>query len=530
MCNRKALNSKQRQCESGNAGIRYKARPVMFSVVALLSTVISVSGCAHLDGALDEACPSGNDLCRMGMIATAFALVAISFVPMINSLGRTEPPTASEGVTSVEDGTAVVKEDKPEILHTDNSKQTRLQRQLEELRRQALALDAEDHWESKTMAMAEQSAAKARKLSDLKKEIKRLAKEGQKIKLAETLLLIELIEQNRLIVEPGGKLSSRPLHPPRPPDFYVNDHKFPNQLREILHVRNMELAKDYAEGYRNYIDRYLDVLKWAPDPSTLRRRVGPPVQAQELNEPGVLKGAMWEDWIGSSPDTSNLAAYKALSDRLYAFTGKRKPGSAWIFGQLKGKAKLGPLGVEQGSRIELDSDGRTRAKDSTKLSASEGKVAIKVDATKRLEEGGAAASVGLGPADVKVYTDGGAQVDLRVFGGKQGPSAGVFSKGREGEIEGGLNLGMNLEHSFGQPSVGQSNLGTGIELKLGAGMKTITKQEIEDALSSPGFFPNGATRDLVQQGLTWEKIPSDFRQRLEKMAWTQRDWDEQLQY
>lgn len=368
--------------------------------------------------------------------------------------------------------------------------------------------------------------------ADYKKQLDGMAKNGQLDRYIGNMgtserqrFLGQATAKGYVKQEPGDQPLQSRFNPPKAPDMYVNDPKLPGEMRDVIHKVNKEQASAYGDKYNAYIDRYRAAVKKAPNAAAIRR-LGPPEEPKSMIQPGMTVShpdhdKKSSDWHNSTPNLSTYHANQAIGDRMYDFTGERKPGSVWLKAEAKVGIKLEAKGprVNVGGSVDLDNSGKVRRASKIEMEQKVGPVSVKVEPGKKTSDSKVAVGVGIGGFGTKIDNKGGAETSLGV--GKKGAAKlGVYAAGHSVQktFEGGIKAELGGDES---PLKG--------EVKIGVGMKTITAEEVKDAFDTIGFHPTDKVKALFRQGMTWNKVPPAFRKRAQKVGWTEAEWNKWVQ-
>ena len=328
--------------------------------------------------------------------------------------------------------------------------------------------------------------------------------------------------------EPGVRMPPREGSPPDKPALLRNDASLRPELREAIHTENKARTADYMQHFDQYVSRYSEAVLAAPTPLALRI-IGPPVSEFVLYEPGLIgKDNQTFKTLGQGAAPRARAA-KAVNDRISDFAGRPRAGSYSVTASAKASVEFAKTTLEVRHDEKLSDSGARSSSN-----RAEAMVEVTHGLSKGInDEGKSITEVGSGA--LKARTEDGKLVRVEgkvggVGGGLEredgkltlstalkGVPVGSYAAvdAEKGSYGGGLQAGEELEvHGVGKIEVG---------LKVGFEVQGIAPERLADlaSMKDDGIF--GPMPEL-DNGVKWNRIPTERRERLARDGWSVRNW------
>jgi hypothetical protein len=319
--------------------------------------------------------------------------------------------------------------------------------------------------------------------------------------------------------EPVGKVNPAPCEPPAGPVLYRNDPKLPPCVRELVHEKNLEAKQAYYDAHAAYVQRYAERVMQTKTLGELRA-LGEPVAPLAVSEPGVT-GAHPEakrfqkSWAQVSSADTRSQAYIAVSNRVADLQGAARPGSLQL--KLEAEVKGGLFGVDfkGGTEAVVTQDGQVRGeglKGGVEKKLAEG-VTVGVEGG---SSGSTKGTVTLGPEGMQLTadTEGTARMELNASGG-----AGAYAEtnGHQGTFGGGATYTHKVGNGAAEAKV-----------SIGVTMQGSRPERAQDVASREEGTLFGPLPEL-DQGLSWDAIPRERRERMQRAGWSAAQWTAELQ-
>lgn len=326
------------------------------------------------------------------------------------------------------------------------------------------------------------------------------------------LAFLEQAESKGMLQRQKGTAASGPLGYPGEPDFFRNDSRLPEPMRDAVSAHALQAGRAFYRAHAEYLDRYIDAANGAKSLAELRE-LGAPRDASlsdkvlglERGDPERERYA--RDWrLGIGMPVSPNRAYQAVSARQQELTGQRPAGSL----QLTGEAKASHPGLKLGAEARLDTRGRAEV------------------------SGKGGAELKGGPLGLEVMRDtkGETKSELTV-------DFGVASVSQASDGEGKLTIGVGKHYeAFVSLNPRTAEFGGGIAAKAGRGgseagmevgvsMKGLRAGQAGEAVDmrSPGLF---TPPPELGAGTAWDALPESRRALLVRGGWSREEWTRKL--
>jgi hypothetical protein len=289
------------------------------------------------------------------------------------------------------------------------------------------------------------------------------------------LAFLEQAESRGLLQRLKGAPASGALGYPGEPDFFRNDSKLPEPLRDAVNTHAIQAGHGFYRAHAEYLDRYIHAAHGARSLAELRA-LGEPKDAYlkekvlglEWKDPARERyEKAWRQGVGR-PESCNRA-YQAVSARQRELSGERPGGSL----QLTGKAEVSHQALKLGAEARLDTRGRADVKGEAGMALKGGPVSLQVT------------------RDTSGETKSELEVDLGVATFRQSSDGEVrLSVGVGGSLEGFASLNPRTAEFGGGVLARAGKGGSGAEVEAGFTMKGLQPGRAAAAVDKrhPGLF------------------------------------------
>lgn len=250
---------------------------------------------------------------------------------------------------------------------------------------------------------------------------------------------LEQAESKGMLQRQKGQTPAGALGYPAEPDFFRNDAKLPESMRNAVNAHAIDAGAAFYKAYSKYLDRYADAVNGAKSLQELKD-LGPPREAYL---------AEWRQGIGQ-PESRNQA-FQTVNARFRALTGERTGGS--IRGHAK--AEFTHLGLKVSKEAHVDTRGNVGLKAEAGVAVKGGPVEIEA----MLDTAGKAkveTTVDFGVFELSQASDG--EVKVAIGAGKYA-KAYVSLNRQQAEFGGGVSAELGSEERRGKVETGYSMKG-----------------------------------------------------------------------
>jgi hypothetical protein len=350
----------------------------------------------------------------------------------------------------------------------------------------------------------------------LEKYVKEMGPEARQAFLAQA--------ERKVVVsrEPVGRVNPAPCDPPAGPVLYRNDANLPPCVRELVHEKNREAKQAYYDAHAAYVQRYAERALQANTLGELRG-LGEPVAPLSVSEPGVSGShpdvkRFQKGWAQVSSADTRARAYIAVSHRVADLQGAARPGSVQLKAEAEVKGQLAGVGFKGGTETLLTQAGQVRGEELK--GGVEKALPGPLKGVKVGVEGGASGSP-KGTVEVEgrgvqltADTEGSARLDVPASG-----AMGAYAElnGHEGTFGGGATF----KHQVG-------NGAAEAKLSVGVSMQGSRPERAQDVASQEEGTLFGPLPEL-DQGLSWDALPRERRERMQRDGWSAEQWKAELQ-
>ncbi|MFP2928860.1 hypothetical protein ACLESO_27410 [Pyxidicoccus sp. 3LG] len=276
---------------------------------------------------------------------------------------------------------------------------------------------------------------------------------------------LEQAESKGVLQRRKGDAPAGPLGYPAVPDFFKNDSRLPESMRDAVNAHSIQVGVGFYRAYEGYLDRYAEAVDAAKSPQELEA-LGEPRKAHLKDSVLGLDGrkdpareayaAAWRRGVGQ-PESRNRT-FQDINARYQELIGERPAGSM----QLSGKATVSTGSVNLGGEASVDTRGKGELKGEAGVEVKGGPLSLELtqdtDGKRTVET-----KVDLGFFEISHGSDGETKLSLGAskntqafvklnlekaeFGG--GVSAKVkIPGGAEAEVETDVSMkGLTAEHA-----------------------------------------------------------------------------------
>jgi|GEM_PF-2496594 len=303
-----------------------------------------------------------------------------------------------------------------------------------------------------------------------------------------------------------------PLGYPPVPDFFVNDKRLPQAMRDAVNAHAIDVGSGFYKAHTEYLDRYARAVDQAQSVRELGA-LGPP-RAAHL--PESLLGLEWKDparkdyeaaWkagIGR-PRSLNLAL-QHVSARERELSGARAAGSV----RLHGKVGIGNDSGQWSAKASLDTRGQRELKGEVGVTVRDGPLSVE---TSRDTAGGkeVSAKLNLGPVELSVDSAGEQRVAVGIG---QMFQVHASLNPKKAELGGGVSAKLTAD-------------GDQAGFEAGFSMKGLTAERARQAVARGhrGVFQPPAE---LESGTAWDALPKAARAAYSKEGWSRETWTQAL--
>jgi hypothetical protein len=274
---------------------------------------------------------------------------------------------------------------------------------------------------------------------------------------------LEQAESKGLLQRRKGDAPEGPLGYPAVPDFFRDDARLPDSLRDAVNLHAIQVGADFYRAHAVYLDRYIEAVGAAKSLQELQSLGHPRDASLDVKRLGIDRReragreyeAAWRQGIGQP--VSRNRAYQAVRARELELAGERPTGL-----QAHGKAEFTRLGLKMTQALQLDTRGGVDLKEESGL------------------------SVKGGPVGVEVMLDSAGRTKTEV---KLDVGLAELSATRDGDLKVALKVGR-LAEGYVELNVAKAELGGGIAAEL--------ESEGNKVGAEAGFSMKGLTADRVR--------------------------------
>ena len=251
---------------------------------------------------------------------------------------------------------------------------------------------------------------------------------------------LEQAESKGMLHRRKGDAPAGPLGYPAVPDFFRNDARLPESMRDAVNQHAIQVGADFYRAHSAYLDRYIEAAGAAKNLEELKA-LGEPREAYldaklldiDRRDP-ARKGyeSAWREGIGQP--VSRNRAYQAVRARELELSGERPTGI-----QAHAKGDITRMGFKVSRELQLDTRGRVDLKDEAGLSVKGGPVGVEVmlDSAGKMK---LETKLDAGFAELSESSDGTRKLEIKV-----GKLAGAFVELNLPKAEFGGGVSAELE-------------------------------------------------------------------------------------
>lgn len=354
---------------------------------------------------------------------------------------------------------------------------------------------------------------------------------------ADQCQLLDVAARAGFVEREQGEKPTGPAEPPPHPDLYRESAKLPRALNDLIHEHSKASLAAYDVAYGAYLGRYNEAVGRCGSLQELRalgRPVAPTTTWELTDYRDPSARAYQEDWLHVS-QSSPLAAYIAVADRMAELSGQRHDGAYWFEAKLESQIS----GVAVDVDVATGEPGRPAVKLNGGLAFPNltGDTSVtakaKADGTREVSAGTKLGDVGLS-ATVATDADGNVKklsgtVDLVTVSSGEGSAQLTIAPVKVGsgqtKAEAGSYAALDrtkAELRGGVSVKGRAGPLLEGKLQVGFGMKGLSMATARRALGGDSVFDRRLPE--LERGAAWAELPAARQQALAALGWDETQW------